>query len=220
MLTAPGLGRGGLLACALAGALGVLVMVLSLGRRAGYAPSQMLLVGAAVTAMLGAIITVVQATGDPRVAVLLTWLSGSTYNAGYGEAAFACGLALAMLALGPLVARWLEILPLGPAVARAVGVDVGRARLVLLLFTATLTGAATLVIGPLSFIGLMAPHMARMVGLHRPMPQLATAGLLGALILVTADWIGRMIVFPWQIPAGLVATGLGGAYFIGLTLRR
>lgn len=52
------------------------------------------------------------------------------------------------------------------------------------------------------------------------MPQLATAGLLGALILVTADWIGRMIVFPWQIPAGLVATGLGGAYFIGLTLRR
>ncbi|MEH3117463.1 MAG: Fe(3+)-hydroxamate ABC transporter permease FhuB [Methylorubrum populi] len=213
-------GRAGLLACAIVGAGLVLAAVLALGRRSGYAPAHMLLVGVALTYLLGSVVALILASADPRTAILLTWLSGSTYNAGDGEAAFACVLAAVTLLAAPLLARWLEILPLGASAARAVGVAVPRARLGLLAATAVLTGASTLIVGPLSFVGLMAPHIARMVGLQRPTPQFVAAGLLGGTIMVGADWLGRMIAFPWQVPAGLVATGLGGTYFIWLMLRR
>jgi iron complex transport system permease protein len=121
---------------------------------------------------------------------------------------------VATLTLAPFAARWLEILPLGTSSARAVGLNVGVARLMLLLLTALATAAATLVVGPLSFVGLMAPHMARLLGLQRPMVQLFGAAIIGALLMVTADWLGRSILFPWQIPAGLVATLIGAPYLL------
>ncbi|RWC98434.1 MAG: Fe(3+)-hydroxamate ABC transporter permease FhuB, partial [Mesorhizobium sp.] len=78
------------------------------------------------------------------------------------------------------------------------------------------TTIATLVIGPLSFVGLMAPHLARMLGLQRALPQLFASAMLGGMILVSADWAGRMLIFPWQIPAGLLAALVGGPYFMVL----
>lgn len=116
-------------------------------------------------------------------------------------------------------ARWLEILPLGEASSRAVGVGLTASRFRLLLVTAMLTGAATLIVGPLSFVGLMAPHMARMTGLQRPMPQLCGAAIIGALIMLLADWLGRNLLFPYQVPAGLLATFIGGPYFMKLRAR-
>ncbi|KGM30929.1 iron chelate uptake ABC transporter family permease subunit, partial [Inquilinus limosus] len=116
--------------------------------------------------------------------------------------------------------RWLTILPLGPATGRALGVSLARSRAALLLLAAILTAGATLTVGPLSFVGLMAPHIVRMLGLRRPTPQILAAGLLGAGLMVLADWLGRTIAFPWQVPAGLVATFVGGTYFIWLMQRR
>ncbi|VFS20348.1 Iron(III)-hydroxamate import system permease protein fhuB [Serratia liquefaciens] len=75
-------------------------------------------------------------------------------------------------------------------------------RIVLLLLAACLTAAATLTIGPLSFVGLMAPHIARMMGFRRTLPHMVISGLTGGLLLVFADWCGRMMMFPYQIPAG------------------
>ncbi|MBX4308049.1 iron chelate uptake ABC transporter family permease subunit, partial [Mycobacterium tuberculosis] len=75
---------------------------------------------------------------------------------------------------------------------------------VLLLLAACLTAAATLTIGPLSFVGLMAPHIARMMGFRRTLPHMVISGLTGGLLLVFADWCGRMMMFPYQIPAGLL----------------
>ena len=80
---------------------------------------------------------------------------------------------------------------------------------------------ATLLVGPLSFVGLMAPHMARVLGLQLARAQLLGSGLLGALLMVLADWLGRNLMFPEQIPAGLLAALLGGGYLIwGLSRRR
>lgn len=93
-------------------------------------------------------------------------------------------------------------------------------RLLLLVFTAILTGAATLIMGPLSFAGLAAPHLARISGLRTPLAQVYGAAIIGAIIMVLADWIGRNIAFPWQVPAGIVATLLGGLYFILLAMKR
>ncbi|WP_200845340.1 iron chelate uptake ABC transporter family permease subunit [Roseomonas sp. 18066] len=159
-------------------------------------------------------------TGDPRLLPLLGWLAGSTYAVTAAEAGTACALAVVLLPLAGLAARWLAILPLGVATGTALGLPWTRLRPLLLGLAALLTGAATLLVGPLSFVGLMAPHLCRMIGLRGTAAPLAGAALAGALVMTLADWLGRTIAFPWQVPAGLVATLLGSAYLLGLMLRR
>ena len=93
-------------------------------------------------------------------------------------------------------------------------------RFALLLLAAMSTAAATVIVGPLSFVGLIAPHIARFSGARRPVPQLYLAATLGALLMVTADWLGRQIVFPQEIATGLVATLLGGPWLVALVMLR
>jgi ABC-type Fe3+-siderophore transport system permease subunit len=206
--------RATMFAAAIAGAQAALVTVVLVSSRNMLAPDRLLLAGVAVATMASALASVFLASGDPRLDFLLSWLSGSTYRATVTDAVVAVATALATLALVPLTARWLEILPLGEAVSRGLGVGLGRVRAVLLVLIAIPTAVSTLVIGPLSFVGLMAPHMARMLGFSRPLPQLMASAILGGLILVTADWAGRNLIFPWQVPAGLLAAFIGGPYFL------
>ncbi|WP_233382064.1 Fe(3+)-hydroxamate ABC transporter permease FhuB [Methylobacterium sp. C25] len=202
------------------GAFAVLFGILLLGRRSAFAPERLLLAGVATSAAFGAIVAVAMATGDPRVGLLLTWLAGSTYQVTGSEAALFLGVAAMLLALTPLLSRWLDILPLGDPTARAVGLHVGRCRLIIMSVTALMTAAATLVVGPLSFVGLMAPHMARLMGLQRALHHLVGAVILGALLMTFADWAGRVIIFPYQVPSGLLATIIGGPYLMWLLRRR
>ncbi|WP_144049480.1 iron chelate uptake ABC transporter family permease subunit, partial [Vreelandella massiliensis] len=95
-----------------------------------------------------------------------------------------------------------------------IGLPLRRARLSLLALVAVLTASATLVVGPLSFVGLLAPHLAKMLGFQHARAHLLGAGLIGALIMTSADWVGRQWLFPQEIPAGLVASLIGGAYFM------
>jgi iron complex transport system permease protein len=90
---------------------------------------------------------------------------------------------------------------------------------VVLLLSALLTAGATVVIGPLSFVGLMAPHLARLLGFPRARAQMIVAALIGALVMVVADWFGRNLIFPQQMPAGILAMLIGGPYLLWL-LRR
>ena len=212
--------RPALLGLATLGAMLVLALMLALGRRSGFSPTHTLLAGATLGMLLGALTTLLLAAGDPRMLVLLGWLSGSTYAVTAGDAALAAGLAVLLLAIAPFTARWLWLLPLGPAVGQGLGLPLRQARRLLLLLAAALTATATLLVGPLSFVGLMAPHLARMLGFRRPLAQLAAAALLGGLVMALADWAARSLFFPWQLPAGLVATLLGSLAFPWLMLRR
>ncbi|MNQ92396.1 Iron(3+)-hydroxamate import system permease protein FhuB [compost metagenome] len=149
-----------------------------------------------------------------RVQQLLAWMSGSTYYVTLPVAYGLTGLALLMLAACLLVSRWLDLMPMGPAVATALGIRLSRAQLIILLLVAVLTASATMVIGPLSFAGLLAPHMAKLMGLVRARWHLLGAAGCGALLMVLADWVGQQILFPQEVPVGLVSTLLGGAYFM------
>ncbi|WP_156295385.1 Fe(3+)-hydroxamate ABC transporter permease FhuB [Methylobacterium aquaticum] len=208
------------LAAGTAGAFAVLLGILVLGRRDAFSPERLLLAGVATSAAFGAIVAVAMATGDPRVGTLLTWLAGSTYGVDPGEAAGFLAAAAILAGLAPMLARWLDILPLGAATAQAVGLHVPRVRLVVMLAAAVMTAVPTLVVGPLSFVGLMAPHIARLIGLQRALHHLVGAAILGALLLTLADWAGRTIIFPYQMPAGLLATVIGGPYLMWLLRRR
>lgn len=196
-----------------------LSLMLSLARRHAYAPEKMLLTGIAVGAAFSAIVAMLLVRNDPRLTMLLAWMAGSTYRVDGMQASIAIGVLVVLASLLPLMRRWLAIFPLGEDNASALGVDIARGRLCILLEAAFLTGAATLVVGPLSFVGLMGPHLARLAGFRRPLDHLFGAAVAGALIMVVADWLGRSLAFPYQIPAGLLATFIGGPYFIFLMAR-
>lgn len=216
----PGNAFGWLLPAGSLGAAVTLLIIMVAAGRGGFSPHRMLLAGMALSTAFTMLLMMLQASGDPRMAGVLTWISGSTYNA-TGEQVLHTGIVMVfLLALTPLCRRWLTILPLGGDTARAVGLALTPSRVGLLLLAAGLTATATMTIGPLSFVGLMAPHIARMMGFRRAMPHMLISALAGGVLLVFADWCGRMVLFPYQIPAGLLSTFIGAPYFIYLLRKQ
>ncbi|MGY3895069.1 Fe(3+)-hydroxamate ABC transporter permease FhuB [Aeromonas enterica] len=198
----------------LIGAFACLLLLVLVNRKHGFQPERILLSGIAITALFEPLQAIALANGDMRVQQLLSWMSGSTYYVTLPVAYGLVALAVLMLAACLLISRWLDLLPMGSALATALGIRLNRAQLAILLLVAVLTASATLVVGPLSFVGLLAPHMAKLMGLVRARWHLLGAAAAGALLMVSADWIGQQILFPQDVPVGLVSTLLGGAYFM------
>jgi iron complex transport system permease protein len=205
---------------AIVGGVIVLAAVLAVGRRARYAPERVLLAGVALNALIDAVVGVLSATGDPRALLLLGWMSGSTSGTTPAVAWWMAAAAVLLVLTSLVTARWLSILPLGDEQASALGVPLGRARLLLLLLAAVMTAAATPVIGPLTFVGLMAPHIVLASGVRGALPALLAAALAGAAVMAAADWIARTMVFPIQLPTGLVAAMVGAPFLMLLLHRR
>ncbi|MDH0615980.1 MULTISPECIES: Fe(3+)-hydroxamate ABC transporter permease FhuB [unclassified Agrobacterium] len=203
-----------------AGSLTVLLLMLTLSRKPGFSGDRLLLIGIALSSVSGFVMAVLMTSQDPRLGQLLAWLSGSTYAVEPGEAILAMMLLFCGLASTPFIRRWLELLPLGEDIARNAGVPLVASRNILYSLSAILTASATILVGPLSFAGLMGPHIARLAGFQRAGTQLPAAALIGGLILLVADWLGRSIIFPFQIPAGLLATVVGGPFFLVLMGKR
>lgn len=207
-------GRSGQL---LAGALGgsiVLALLLVLSRRHRFAGQPLLLAGVAVYVLMDAGLRLVLAGGGTDAVQLLNWMSGSTWLVTGPEALALTGLTLLLSILTLATRRALTLLPLGESTAGALGLTVARTRILLLLLAAALTAAATLIIGPLSFVGLMAPHLARVLGHQTAGRQMLIAALAGAALLALADYLARVLLYPNQLPAGLLAALVGGGYFL------
>ncbi|WP_367354057.1 Fe(3+)-hydroxamate ABC transporter permease FhuB [Agrobacterium pusense] len=208
----------------LAGGIGgagvALAIILVVAKGKSYAPGPVLMSGIAIGAFATGIVSLIVASGDPRASYILAWSMGPTFRATSSVAIMAALLAVIGLALSPLLRRPLELLPLGDNIARSLGLDPGRSRLVILLFISVLTGAATIVVGPLSFVGIMAPHIARAAGARGQIRTLLTASAIGATLMISADWLGRTVDFPYEIPAGVIAAFIGGPYFLWVIRSR
>ncbi|MCB4768623.1 Fe(3+)-hydroxamate ABC transporter permease FhuB [Ancylobacter sp. Lp-2] len=215
----PGFDRVTLVPAAFLGAVGSLALVVAFNWRSGFASNRLLLTGMSLATLFNSVAALVLTSGDPRAAALLAWMSGSTYRVTVVDAQIVLLLAVALFAAASLTVRWLDLLPLG-GVAHALGLGVTSSRLTLLAIAAAAAGTATLIVGPLSFVGLMAPQMARLAGLQRPLVHLAGSAVIGGGLLVMADWLGRTLLFPWQIPAGLVSAVLGAPLFLLLLWMR
>ena len=201
-----------------AGAATVLLILFAMSRRA-QSGNRFLVLGVSMGAFLTALISVVLASGNARALSLISWMAGSTYGVGSPLALISLGFAIVGLTAVMLLLRPLQQFALGDVSAHSHGVDVRKFRILILGLAAMLTAIATLIVGPLSFVGLMAPHMAQRLGLTRGVVHILGSALLGALLMATADFIGRTIDFPWQLPTGLVATLLGGPVFAVLLIR-
>ncbi|WP_440464275.1 Fe(3+)-hydroxamate ABC transporter permease FhuB [Psychrobacter sp. ASPA161_6] len=207
-------GAGTLLVSGLTGAMAVLLLIIWLARRvsSGY----LLLVGIGIAAMMDGVMHMVKLSGDPRLEAMLSWLSGTTYSAQPSTVWYLIGIAAILFVLSLLLIKPLRVLGLGTGVARNLGVAVTPVTLSLLALVAALSTASTLAVGPLSFIGLMVPHLATSLGAVKLERQLPLAALLGAGVMVIADWIGRYVIFPYELPAGTIAAIIGGGYFLWL----
>lgn len=206
--------RATMIALSALGALLTLTIVSLFARRGHFSPERMLLSGIAVSTLFSGLVTFLLTTGDPRMRIFVGWMAGSVARATASDAETVFAVALLAAASLPFLRRWLDILPLGDAAAQAVGIHRTRSRAVLFVIIAIFTAAPTMLIGPLSFIGLMAPHIVRLTGVTRAWPQAMAAGIAGALIVLTADLAGRTLLFPYEIPAGLMASLIGAPFFL------
>lgn len=213
----PGAGWTGLLVGALVGGLVAAGLVFGLSARGGLDGVRLVLVGLGVSAGGAAATTLFVVRTDPyNQAKAITWLGGSTY----GTDAVRVLAAVAVLAVALVVVtglrRDLDLLQLDPMTPRVLGVRVTPVRVVLLVVAVVATVAATVAVGVISFVGLVAPHLARLLvgGRHRAVVPLAI--LLGATLVVVADTVGRTVIAPAQFPAGMVTALIGAPYFVWL----
>ena len=206
-----------LMIAALIGA-GVVISLLSWGIKQQLSVSQLALFGIVITAFAGTATQILLTFGSSTASVTMMWLAGTTYGASSDQILpLALTLMLAFAIILPSL-RHLDLLPLGEVLPRTLGVHLKRQRILLLSISAIITAICVANIGAISFIGLLAPHCARLLGLYRHRHLLPASGITGAILLIWADHLGQNIMSPNEIPAGLMVSVIGSLYFLLLLL--
>lgn len=206
---------------AAAGAFVAFGLVYLLSYRGGLSSDRLVLIGVGTSAGTTAITTLLIVVVQPWNANLaLTWLSGSTYGRTMAQIV---PVAVVLLLATPLALsrrREMDLLSLDEDTPRSLGVGVERTRLLLLSATVLITAAAVCAVGVVGFVGLVAPHAARALVGSRNGRVIPVAMLLGALLVSVADTVGRTVIAPAQIPAGLTTALIGAPYFVWLLWRQ
>ncbi|MER7745610.1 iron ABC transporter permease [Streptomyces bacillaris] len=198
---------------------GVVVFGLaSIGRGAGN-PLTLALAGQGITVFLMAMTTAVALTDQKSLNALRFWNAGSVAGVGFDviwpvTGFIALGLVLALSTLPSL-----NLLNLGDDVARGLGVNIVRSRAVGIVAITLLAGAATAACGPIAFLGLMVAHVARYLTGPDYRWLVPYAGLLGAVVLLVCDIVGRLVVRPGELEPGVVVALLGAPFFAVLVWR-
>lgn len=218
--TAPVAGTWGVAGAAFAGSGLTAVLVFGLAARGGFQQNRLVLVGIGVAAATTALISLLIVLTDPFNATkALTWLSGSTYGRTMPDIA-PVALALAVGIVVAVVRRTeLDLVSLDEDTPRLLGLRLGPGRLGFLLLSVVLSSTAAACAGTIAFVGLVAPHAARALVGRRHARVVPVALLLGAVLVCTADLIGRTVIAPAQLGAGLMTAVIGTPYFLYLLVR-
>ncbi|MDR9828999.1 Fe(3+)-hydroxamate ABC transporter permease FhuB [Vibrio sp. FNV 38] len=204
---------------AVTGSLVTLAILLLLGRKNDFSPSMLVLTGVALTATLEALIQFALTRVGSDKYVLIGWLSGSTYRVDAEQALILLASVIVCISISLVLSRWLTLISTGRQFAKGRGVSLSVTYVVLLSIVATLCAAVTTTMGPVAFVGLLAPHIAVMLGARVAKHQLYLAGMVGALLLSVADLLGQWVVYPAQVAAGTIVSVIGGSYFIYLLVK-
>ncbi|PWS41748.1 ABC transporter permease, partial [Streptomyces sp. ZEA17I] len=209
-----------LVATAVATGLATFALIALLAWRGGFLPDRFVLIGIGCGYGLSAVSTFLLLRADPwNTPQIFTWLSGTTYGRAFSDVVpVAVGL---LLALPLLLAmhRQLDLLAVDEDTPRILGVSPARTRFAALTVAAVLAALGVIAIGVVGFVGLVAPHLARALVGARHGRAIPVSMLLGGLLVCVADTLGRTVVAPSQVPAGLMVALVGAPYFVWL-LRR
>ena len=182
-------------------------------------PMKLALTGVALSACWASLTDWLMLSRPQDVNSALLWLTGSLWGRDWSFVKIAVPLLMLFLPLSLGFCRDLDLLALGDARATTLGVSVPRIRLLALLLAVAMTSTGVAVCGPISFIGLVVPHMVRSItgGRHRWL--LPVSALTGALLLVAADLLARIIHPPLELPAGVLTAIIGAPWFVWLLVR-
>ncbi|MBB5799218.1 FecCD family ABC transporter permease [Streptomyces caelestis] len=198
---------------------GVVVFgVASIGRGAGN-PLTLALAGQGVTVFLAAMTTAIALSDQKSLNALRFWNAGSVAGVGFGVIWPVTGFIAAGLVLALITLPALNLLNLGDDVARGLGVNIALSRTIGITAITLLAGAATAACGPIAFLGLMVAHVARYLTGPDYRWLVPYAGLLGAVVLLVCDIVGRLVVRPSELDAGVVVALLGAPFFAALVWR-
>ncbi|MFC4320592.1 FecCD family ABC transporter permease [Litchfieldia salsa] len=203
------------------GALTVAFLIYSFSWKGGIEPGRLLLMGLGFNALCGALLIILQLKMDPKDFQQATiWLTGSIWGTQW---TYVWALLPWIVVLGPITfikGRSMNLLQLSETVPFVLGLKVESERRILLCLSAALAGACVAVGGGISFIGLLAPHLARRVCGPNYFSVLPVSALIGALLLLIADMIGKNLLAPADIPVGIVISVIGAPYLIYMLISR
>lgn len=207
--------------CALLGAVLAVGLIVLLALRQGkLSPSMLLLGGVAVSMLLGAVTSaILTVLNEQRVREFLFWLVGGLDYRRWEHVYMAAGPVLLGIIILCCMARQLNVLILGEQEARAVGMPVARLRLTFLLLSSVTTAAAVCVTGTIGFVGLLVPHVMRLLAGPEHRVLLPACALAGGLFLVFCDTLGRVIVSSLEIRVGIMTALVGAPYFLYLLYK-
>ncbi len=208
-------------AFAFVGGWGATLLLFALATRGGRTSvATMLLAGIALGALTGALtgIVVYYATDD-QLRDLTFWSMGSVAGASWQQLLVAAPMMLAALCTAPFLARALNAMALGEAAALHLGVDTQATKRIAILTVAGATGAAVAITGGIGFVGIVVPHLLRLVQGPDHRGLFVNAALLGAILLLWADMLARTFIEPAELPIGIVTAALGGPFFLMVLMR-
>lgn len=197
------------------------IYILSYNREVGLQPVRLVLIGVGFSmALSGLMIVLISSAERQKVDFIAKWLAGNIWGADWP---FILAIIPWLLVLMPFTlykANKLNILGLGEPTAIGIGISIEKERIILLLTAVALAASAVSVTGGIAFIGLMAPHIAKSLVGPRHQLFIPVAILIGGWLLLLADTIGRNIVEPSGIPAGIMVALIGAPYFMYLLLKK
>jgi iron complex transport system permease protein len=195
------------------------MLVYSLAWHAGLNPLRIILVGVAISAMFSGLSSALNSFSGGNLSGVAAIVNGNIAMKTWSDVRTITAYAAVGLVLALFAAKRCNLLALDDKTVRSLGVDATKSRLAVSCIAVLLASATTAVIGSIGFLGLIAPHIARLIvgGDHRV--ALPFSMLLGAFILLAADTAGRNVAAPYEIPAGILMAVVGGPFFVFLLKR-
>ncbi|MGI2328337.1 FecCD family ABC transporter permease [Planococcus sp. YIM B11945] len=199
----------------------LLIYALSYNRKTGLQPIRLVLIGIGFSMALSGVMIVLISSAEPeKVDFIATWLAGNIWGADWPFVAALLPWLIVLIPFTLYKANRLNMLALSETAAIGIGVSIEKERVVLLLTAVALAASAVSVTGGIAFVGLMAPHIAKSLVGPRNQLFLPLAILIGGWLLLLADTIGRNLLEPNGIPAGIMVALIGAPYFMHLLLKK
>lgn len=216
------LGLGAVPGAAFVGAIGAVGLVFVIARSGSSEPPavSLLLAGTALSALFSSIVSFLMSMQDKDLHKIFFWILGGFSGLSWNSFFSVLPYSLVSLIVLFFLSRPLDIMAFGEESAKGMGLSVGHARLLIVIFASIATAAAVATCGIIGFVGLIAPHIARLLVGHLHRRLLPAACLIGAVLLVLADVAARVVLAPMEIPVGVLTAMLGAPFFLYLLKTR
>ena len=200
---------------ALVGSLVSVLIMLGLANQSSKQVEQLVLAGVAVSFMLSSFTSLVLYYSSPNViAALIFWMMGSFEHLSWQDLAWPLAVVIISTAIFFIFRRWLDAMLAGDDLAESLGIPTQQVRLGLLLVSALLTAVLVSKVGGIAFVGLMVPHICRLLVGHKMTVLLPTVFLVGGCFMVWVDVLARTLLTDQQLPIGVVTSAFGSLFFI------